>query len=121
MSDEPKNEYSENYSDPGFWEKVKTFAQAAGVEVIDRAFQLYYAAHAPGTPPWAKATVIGALGYFISPIDAIPDLVPVVGYSDDLGVLALATATVAAYITPEVKAQAKQSQKDIWDNVFGGS
>ncbi len=118
---EPQSEYSNSYSDPNFRAKVGTYAQAAGVEVIDRAFQLYYAAHGPNTPVWAKATIIGALGYFISPVDAIPDLVPVVGYSDDLGVLVLATATVAAYITPEVKAQAKQAQKDMWSNVFGGS
>lgn len=80
-----------------------------------------YAAHGPNTPTWAKATIYGALGYFISPIDAIPDLVPVVGYSDDLGVLALTVATCTAYITPEVKAQAKQAKKDLWDTAFGGS
>jgi len=118
---EQQSEFSQNYSDSNFWDKVRQFAQAAGVEVIDRAFQLYYAAHGPNTPAWAKATIYGALGYFISPFDAIPDLIPVVGYSDDLGVLALAVATCAAYITPEVKAQAKQSQKDLWNSVFGKS
>lgn len=117
---EQQSEFSESYSDDNFWNKVTTFAQSAGVEVIYRAFQLYYAAHGPNTPVWAKATIYGALGYFISPIDAIPDLVPVVGYSDDLGVLALSVATCAAYITPEIKTQAKQAMKELWDNLFGG-
>ena len=47
---------------------------------------------------WAKATIVGALGYFITPLDAIVDLTPVVGYADDLGVLALAIAAVATYV-----------------------
>jgi len=56
----------------------------------------------------AKVIIIGALGYFISPVDAISDFIPVVGYADDLGVLTLAIATVAAYITYNVKAQAHE-------------
>ncbi|WP_211605080.1 YkvA family protein [Vreelandella arcis] len=47
---------------------------------------------------WAKTTIYGALGYFISPVDAIPDLAPIVGYADDIGVLAGALAMVAAHI-----------------------
>ena len=50
----------------------------AGKEVIEKALILYYCLQDDDTPAWAKTTIIGALGYFISPIDAIPDLVPVV-------------------------------------------
>jgi uncharacterized membrane protein YkvA (DUF1232 family) len=73
---------------------------------------MYYSATDPDTPRWAKATIYGALGYFISPLDGIPDLLPVVGYSDDLGILLAAVAAVAAYIKDEhtVKAQATLSQ-----------
>ena len=52
------------------------------------------------------------LGYFIVPIDAIPDLAPVIGYSDDLGALALAIGNVAMYIDDEVKQKAKSKLKD---------
>jgi uncharacterized membrane protein YkvA (DUF1232 family) len=52
------------------------------------------------------------LGYFISPIDAIPDVIPFVGYSDDLGVLVAAVATVSTYITDDVKAKAKAKLQD---------
>ncbi len=45
--------------------------------------------------------------YFISPIDAVPDITPVLGYSDDLGVLVSAVLTVAMYVTDEVKQQAR--------------
>ena len=50
-----------------------------------------------------KATIAGALGYFIVPLDAIADITPAVGYADDLGVLALAIAAVAAYINDDVR------------------
>jgi uncharacterized membrane protein YkvA (DUF1232 family) len=58
--------------------------QDGGREVIEKALWLYYAAQQPNTPLWAKTAIYGALGYFISPIDAIPDITPVIGYADDL-------------------------------------
>ena len=104
--------YEKEFSNDGFWEKVKKYAASAGKEVIEKALWLYYAAQNPETPIWAKTTIYGALGYFILPIDAIPDIVPVVGYSDDLGVLATALATVSMYITDEVKKLAAQKIRD---------
>lgn len=68
----------------------------------------------PGHPKWARARIIAALGYFIFPLDAIPDVVPLTGFSDDLGVLALALAlaTVAFHIKPEQKQQADEQLAD---------
>ena len=80
------------YSDSSFWDKVKKFALTAGKEVIEKALWLYYAAQRPETPKWAKTAIYGALAYFISPIDAIPDITPLVGFTDDLGALAAAIA-----------------------------
>lgn len=111
MSEE-KYGFEKEYSDASFWDKVVTFAKTAGREVIEKALWLYYAAQDPKTPAWAKTVIYGALGYFIFPVDAIPDPTPVVGYADDLGVLAAAVATVAMYITEEVKALAAQKLKD---------
>ena len=56
----------------------------------------------------SKATIIGALGYFISPFDALIDLTPIVGYTDDLGVLLLALGVAALYINDHVKAKARK-------------
>jgi uncharacterized membrane protein YkvA (DUF1232 family) len=61
----------------------------------------------PETPAWAKRTIIGALVYFLLPFDLVADLAPLVGFSDDLSVLLVAVSTVAAYITPTVKEQAR--------------
>lgn len=96
-----ESELSGAYTDGGFWDKVKTYAVAAGRNVLEPALKMYYAALDKDTPTWAKSTIVGALGYFISPLDAIPDLLPVVGYTDDAGVLLAAAAAVAAHIKQE--------------------
>lgn len=103
------NKYTEEYSETSFWDKTKNFAKSAGETVIETALKLYYSSKDADTPAWAKATVFGALGYFISPIDAIPDLISVVGYSDDLGVLAAATAAIAAHIKDEHVQKAQET------------
>ncbi len=95
--------FERNYSETGFRDKLNRFAKEAGRELVEKALWLYYAAQQPETPAWAKATIFTALGYFILPTDAIPDITPVVGFGDDLGAITLALATIAAYVTPAVK------------------
>jgi uncharacterized membrane protein YkvA (DUF1232 family) len=106
MNDEG-NDYSENYSEEKFWRKLKKYATKAGAEVIEKALCLYEALRDADTPAWAKTTIIAALGYFISPVDAILDVTPVVGYADDLGALAIAFTMVAAHIKDEHVERAK--------------
>lgn len=101
----PANEYSEGR----FWKKLAAFGRSAGRELIEKALWLYYAAERPQTPKWAKATVYGALAYFILPADAVPDLTPLAGFTDDLAVLAFAVATIGAHIDAEVKVQAART------------
>jgi uncharacterized membrane protein YkvA (DUF1232 family) len=110
MSDD--QQYQEAYSEAGFWNKLKHYAAAAGREVVEKALLLYYAAQEEKAPAWAKATIAGALGYFIVPLDAITDLTPVVGYADDLGVLVLAVAAVATYINDDVRARTADKLHD---------
>jgi uncharacterized membrane protein YkvA (DUF1232 family) len=105
------NEYEEAYSERGFWSKLKHYAKAAGWEVVEKALLLFYAAQEEKAPKWAKATIAGALGYFIVPLDAIADITPAVGYADDLGVLALAVAAVATYINDDVRARTAARMK----------
>lgn len=102
-------DYTAHYTDAGFWGKAKGYARVAGKTVLEPALKMYYSATDPDTPRWAKATIYGALGYFISPLDAVPDLIPVVGYSDDLGILLAAVAAVAVYIKDEHTARARDT------------
>jgi uncharacterized membrane protein YkvA (DUF1232 family) len=104
-------DFSSQYSDSGFWEKVKGYAKVAGKGVLEPALKMYYAAMDSDTPVWARTTIFGALGYFISPIDVIPDLMPAVGYTDDIGVLIAAAAAVAAHIKPQHLEQARTTLK----------
>ena len=106
------NEFEDAFSEQGFWSKLKLYARSAGKEVVEKALLLYYAAQEEKAPAWAKATIAGALGYFIVPLDAIADLTPAVGYADDLGVLALAIAAVATYINDDVREKAASKLQD---------
>ena len=105
--------YQHFYTATRFWKKLARNAAAAGRGTLEKALYLYYAAQSPGTPAWAKRVIYGALGYFILPLDAVPDLAPLIGYTDDLSVMAAALATVAFYVTPQVKAQA-HDKLDQW-------
>jgi len=106
------NEFEQAFSEQGFWDKLKRYAKSAGKDVVEKALLLYYAAQEEKAPAWAKATIAGALGYFIVPLDAIADLTPAVGYADDLGVLALAIAAVATYINDDVRDKAAGKMRD---------
>lgn len=97
------NQYEDAFTEQGFWNKLKRYASTAGREVVEKALLLFYAMQEEQAPAWAKATIAGALGYFIVPLDAITDLTPAVGYADDLGVLVLALAAVASYVNDDVR------------------
>lgn len=103
--------YEKDYSDDSFWEKVKKYAKSAGEAALEPALKMYYAATDNDTPTWAKTTIYSALGYFISPIDVIPDITPLVGYSDDIGVLCAALAATASHIKNEHVVKAKETLK----------
>ena len=96
----------QDYSEDNFWDKVETSAKAAGRETLRPALQLYYAQAQEKTPAWAKALVYSALAYFIIPTDAVPDMIPVAGYTDDVTIMTAALGTIAAYITPAIKRKA---------------
>jgi len=106
--DDNISKFESEFSEEGLWDKIKNFAKKAGCEVIEKVILLYIVAKDPDTPAKAKALIYGALGYFIMPLDAIPDVTPFVGFSDDLGALATAITLVAMSIKPEHKEQAKE-------------
>jgi uncharacterized membrane protein YkvA (DUF1232 family) len=105
-------DYSKHYSEDSFWDKLAHFARQAGNEVVEKSLILFYVGNDPATPMWAKGVVGAALGYFIFPVDAIPDFVPFVGYADDLGAILSAIAAIATSITKEHrdKARAKTAE-----------
>jgi len=105
------DDYSKNFSEDSFWDKLSRFAEAAGREVVEKALTVFYALKDKDTPAWAKGIITAALGYFILPADAIPDLAPFVGYADDLGAIGLAVAAVASHIKEEHRDKARELLK----------
>lgn len=99
--------YDDNYSENSFWDKIADVALKAGEKVIYYALLLYYTATADTTPTSQKVMIWSALGYFILPVDLIPDVIPVVGFTDDLAALVACYKTVKANITPAIQQQAK--------------
>ncbi|WP_456469871.1 YkvA family protein [Caminibacter sp.] len=112
---EESKKFEKDYSDDSFWDKVKNFAKKAGCEVLEKALTLYYTAKDEDTPAHVKAVIFAALGYFISPLDAIPDVTPIVGFSDDLGVLVATIAMVVSSIKEEHKIKAKEKLSQFLD------
>mgnify|MGYP001514346229 FL=1 len=109
------NRYKDCYSENDFWKKIRKYAKKAGKELVLNVLKLYYAMALGKASPKQIATIIGALGYFISPIDAIPDVTPGIGFLDDGGVIALAVATLACCSDPEVVAAANAKLKEWFD------
>ncbi len=98
----------------GFVRWLLERARAAGSAVVSRALVLWYAARDPDTPMRAKAVIIGALAYLVEPIDAIPDLTPLLGYTDDMTVLGLALTAVVAYVKPAHREAARRRAAEIF-------
>lgn len=99
---------SQSRPQKSFWKKVRSQAKRAGKRVIETALTLYYAWQDTDTPKGPKAVIVAALTYFVSPIDAVPDPVPGIGYGDDILVLLRAFAVIAAHIKPDHRELAKR-------------
>lgn len=98
--------YEEKYDEDSFWDKTTKYAKALGCEGIEKALQLYYVLDNPELPTKTKVIIYGALGYFISPVDLIPDTTPLVGFTDDMAALVATVALVSSFINTNVKAKA---------------
>jgi uncharacterized membrane protein YkvA (DUF1232 family) len=97
----------EAYVRRGFWAKVRR--AAAALPFVEDLLTAYYCAFDRATPRHVQAALLGALAYFVLPFDIIPDMLPVLGYTDDAAVLATALKLVASHIRPEHRAAAKRA------------
>jgi uncharacterized membrane protein YkvA (DUF1232 family) len=100
--------FAKYFTEGAFWDKVKGFASKVGRATLTKVMELYNVAVSKDTPLWAKAVAIGSLGYFILPLDAVPDLIPGLGLADDAAALATAATMIIKNITPAVKAKAAE-------------
>ena len=99
--------YANKFSQPEFTEKIARIAKRAGAKLVYAALILYYTLQSDKVSKTDKAIIIGALGYMISPLDVIPDAIPIAGLTDDLAVLLYVLKKVWTGIDPEIVEQAK--------------
>ncbi|WP_434361118.1 YkvA family protein [Parasalinivibrio latis] len=103
----------EEYTESGFWNKCRKYAKSIGRETLEKVLTLYYALQSDKLSAKQKGIIYGALAYLISPIDAIPDLTPLLGYTDDLGIISAAVAAVVMAIDDTVKTKAKNKTDEL--------
>jgi uncharacterized membrane protein YkvA (DUF1232 family) len=90
-----------------FWAKFKRVA--ARLPFAEDLLSAFYCAFDRQTPRHVQASLLGAIAYFILPFDFVPDMLPVLGFTDDAAVLATAIRLVAAHITPEHRDAARDA------------
>ncbi len=108
-------QYNAKLSNQNFVEKISRIAKRAGAKLVYSALILYYTLQSKDVSMTDKAIIIGALGYLISPIDVIPDAIPIAGLTDDLGVLAYVLKKVWGSVSEEVKQKAKDKLSEWFD------
>lgn len=89
----------------GFWPKIRKVA--AKVPFAADALSLWWCARDPTTPTAAKGMMLAALAYFVLPTDAIPDVLPAIGFTDDAAVIAALIAIVGKNLKPRHKDEAR--------------
>lgn len=102
------SDYSRYYTPEALTTKIRKFAKKAGSKVTYYVLLLYNVMNNKSTPVSARLYIAAALGYFILPTDIVPDLLPILGFTDDLGVLLFALKKVADHVTPEIKLMSKE-------------
>ena len=107
--------YANKFSQSEFVEKISRIAKRAGSKLVYAALILYYTLQSDSVSKTDKAIIIGALGYMISPLDVIPDAIPIAGLTDDFAVLIYVLKKVWTDIDPAIIEQAKEKLSKWFD------
>lgn len=107
--------YTNKFSQSDFVEKISRIAKRAGSKLVYAALILYYTLQSDKISKADKAMIIGALGYMISPLDVLPDAIPIVGLTDDLAVLVYVLKKVWTEVDPDIQEKAKSKLSKWFD------
>ena len=108
ITEKELQKYEQHYNDSSFLDKVTKYGKLIGINALYKAVQLWFVMQKPDVPAATKAVIMGALGYLIAPLDFLPDLMPVLGYTDDLVAITFALIKVQGYIDDEVERKSKK-------------
>ena len=107
ITEKELQKYEQHYNDSSFLDKVTKYGKLIGINALYKAVQLWFVLQKPDVPASTKAVIMGALGYLIAPLDFLPDLMPVLGYTDDFVAITFALIKVQGYIDEEVERKSK--------------
>ena len=108
ITEKELQKYEQHYNDSSFLDKVTKYGKLIGINALYKAVQLWFVLQKPDVPASTKAVIMGALGYLIAPLDFLPDLMPVLGYTDDFVAITFALIKVQGYIDEEVERKSKK-------------
>ena len=108
ITEKELQKYEQHYNDSSFLDKVTKYGKLIGITALYKAVQLWFVLQKPDVPAGTKAVIMGALGYLIAPLDFLPDLLPVLGYTDDIVAITFALIKVQGYIDEEVERKSKK-------------
>lgn len=115
ITEKELQKYEQHYNDSSFLDKVTKYGKLIGINALYKAVQLWFVLQKPDVPASTKAVIMGALGYLIAPLDFLPDLMPVLGYTDDFVAITFALIKVQGYIDEEVE----RKSKNLLTKIFG--
>ena len=108
ITEKELQKYEQHYNDSSFLDKVTKYGKLIGITALYKAVQLWFVLQKPDVPAGTKAVIMGALWYLIAPLDFLPDLLPVLGYTDDIVAITFALIKVQGYIDEEVERKSKK-------------
>ena len=108
ITEKELQKYEQHFNDSSFLDKVTKYGKLIGITALYKAVQLWFVLQKPDVPARTKAVIMGALGYLIAPLDFLPDLLPVLGYTDDMVAITFALIKVQGYIDEEVERKSKK-------------
>ncbi len=108
--------YKDGYTSEKFVDKISRVAKRAGAKFVYVSLILYYTLQSDNVSLKDKAIIIGALGYLISPLDIIPDAIPIAGLGDDLAVLLYVLKKVWGDVPESVREKAHAKLSKWFDN-----
>ena len=91
--------------------------KSMGTRLVYSVLLMVYAYKSEKTPTWARRIIQGSLAYLLSPIDSLPDITPVFGFTDDLGVISFGLVAIACYIDDDVRAKARARFYSLFSSV----
>ena len=107
--------YKDKFSNSKFVEKIQRVAKRAGAKLVYVALILFYTLQSDKVSLKDKAMIVGALGYLISPLDVVPDAIPIAGLGDDLVVLLYVLHKIWVVVSEDCKDKANAKVANWYD------